>query len=101
MANHEFIRTVHTTPALGLTDTEADIDMKRLRAYRMGRLRDEIARLDCGACLFLDPINIRYATGHRNVAVFQTHLPAGALFVPAGSPVVLFEPRIVGPVVGA
>ncbi len=101
MANPELIRAARTTPPLGLTDTEPTIDMKRLRAYRMGRLRDEIVRRDYGACLFLDPINIRYATGHRNVAVFQTHLPASALFVPAEGPVVLYETRAVGPVAAA
>ena len=101
MPNPELIRAARTTPPLGLTDTEPTIDMKRLRAYRMGRLRDEIIRRDYGACLFLDPINIRYATGHRNVAVFQTHLPGSALFVPAEGPVVLYETRAVGPVAEA
>ena len=98
MANQDLIRAARTTPPLTLSDSETAIDMARLRAYRLGRLRAEIIRRDYGACLFLDPINIRYATGHRNVAVFQTHLPASALFVPAEGPVVLYESPIVSPV---
>jgi Xaa-Pro aminopeptidase len=43
------------------------------------------------ACVLLDPVNIRYATGARNMQVFHARNPARYLFVPASGPVVLYE----------
>ena len=39
MNNEEPIRAAHTNPLTNLTDTEAMLDMKKLRAYRLGRVR--------------------------------------------------------------
>ena len=85
------IEAARTTPPVTLTDTEAMIDMRRLRAYRLGRLRQQLIARDIGACVLFSPLSIRYATGLRNCAIFQTHIPAGYLFVPAEGPVVLFD----------
>ena len=41
--------------------------------------------------MLLDPVNIRYATGARNMQVFHARNPARYLFVPVAGPVVLFE----------
>ena len=49
MSNSELIRAARTTPVTHLTDTEAILDMKKLRAYRLGRLQAELARRDYGA----------------------------------------------------
>jgi Xaa-Pro dipeptidase len=84
-----------TTPVTQLMDTEAraaQIDMKRLRAYRLNRVRQELRNRDCGAAILLDPISIRYATGYRHYQVFQMHLPSSYLLVTADGPVVLFGP---------
>lgn len=43
------------------------------------------------ACVLLDPVNIRYATGARNMQVFMLRNPARYLFLPVQGPVVLFE----------
>jgi Xaa-Pro dipeptidase len=43
------------------------------------------------ACVLLDPVNIRYATGARNMQVFTARNPARYLFVPQSGPVVLHE----------
>ena len=48
-------------------------------------------RLDYGAALLSDPINIRYTTGARNMAVWTMHAPGRYAFVPVDGPVVLFE----------
>ena len=79
------------TPPVVLTDTEAMIDLAELRRYRLGRLRQQLVRQDIAACVLFSPLSIRYATGVRNCALFQTHIPAGYLFVPAEGPVVLFD----------
>ncbi len=86
-ANH----LVRHTPATNLTDTEAQIDMARLRAYRLGRVQEELKRRDLGACVLFDPINIRYATGTRNMTVWTLHNAARYAFVPAEGKAVLFE----------
>ena len=71
--------------------TDRDIDQRALRAYRLGRVREELVRRDYAAAILYDPINIRYATGTSNMQVWVLHNPARYVFVPADGPVVLFE----------
>jgi len=47
------------------------IDLKAVRAYRLERVRAEMAKRDIAAVILSDPINIRYATGTRNMQVFS------------------------------
>ena len=84
-------QAARTTPPMQLTDTEAMIDLKAMRAYRLGRVRDQLRRQDIAACVLLSPFSIRYATGVRNCAIFQTHILAGYLFIPVEGPVVYFD----------
>ncbi len=72
------------------------IDPPRLRAYRQNRLRAEIKAQGLGAIILTEPLSIRYATGVRNCALFQTHIQAGYIFLPAEGPVVYFDS---GPIV--
>jgi Xaa-Pro dipeptidase len=81
----------HIMPIARLTDTEALLDMVALRGYRLQRVRDQLKIGEFDACLLVDPINIRYATGSRNFTLFQMHTPARYLFVPVEGPTVLFE----------
>lgn len=74
-----------------LTDIERPIDIKRLRAYRLGRVQAELRRRDYGAALLYDPINIRYASGTKNMPIWTLHNAARYCFVPAEGTVVLFE----------
>src|SRR5882724_9400899 len=76
---------------LGLSDNVAQPEMARLRAYRMGRLQAELRRRDYGGALLYDPVNIRYATGSRNMAVWTLHNPARYAFVPAEGKAVIFD----------
>ena len=69
--------------------------MARMRAYRLGRVREQLARYDFGACVLFDPINIRYATGTRNMALWTQHSPDRYVFVPAEGPVILFDREVV------
>jgi Xaa-Pro dipeptidase len=75
----------------GLKDHERQVDMVRLRAYRMGRVQAELKRHDCGAALLMDPINIRYATGSRNMSLWTSHTPARYCFLPAEGKGILFD----------
>ena len=79
------------TPPTTLTDTEPSIDLAKMRAYRLARIREQLAARDYAACVLFSPYSIRYATGVRNCAIYQTHILSGYLFVPAEGPVVLFD----------
>jgi len=46
------------------------IDLKAVRLYRLGRVRAEMRKRDIAALVISDPVNIRYATGTRNMQVF-------------------------------
>lgn len=67
------------------------VNVSRLRLGRLERVRAELVKRDCGACVLLDPVNIRYATDARNMTVFMLRNPARYLFIPADGPVILFE----------
>jgi Xaa-Pro aminopeptidase len=84
-------QAAYKTPPMRIVDTEGMIDIPRMRRYRLNRLRDQIKAHDLDAVMLLDPLSIRYATGVRNCALFQTHILAGYLFVPAEGSVVYFD----------
>ncbi len=67
------------------------IDLAVVRAYRMGRLRSEMVARDVSAVILSDPINIRYATGARNMQIFTArNTPSRYLLVTADRSI-LFE----------
>ena len=47
------------------------IDLAAVRRYRQDRLRHEMALRGVDAVILSDPVNIRYATGTRNMQVFS------------------------------
>ena len=70
---------------------EDQINFDRMRMHRLNRVRDQLIQNNIGACILFDPINIRYATDTRNMAIFSFHLMTRYVFIPASGPVVLFE----------
>jgi len=50
------------------SDTQAGI-----QRHRVGRIRERLALADCAAIVLFDPVNIRYATGTRNMQVWTMH----------------------------
>ncbi len=88
--------TARNTPGAGLKDTEWQIDMARMRGFRLGRVQAGLRARDYGACVLADPINVRYATGSRNMTVWLLHNATRYVFIPAEGKAVLFEfPRCV------
>jgi Xaa-Pro dipeptidase len=67
------------------------IDLAAVRGYRLGRVREQMAAHRMDACVLLDPVNVRYATGARNMQVFHSRNPARYLFIPQSGPVILHE----------
>ncbi|MDD9724735.1 Xaa-Pro peptidase family protein [Roseovarius sp. SK2] len=58
------------------------IDLAAVRGYRLGRVRAEMRKRDIAAVLLSDPVNIRYATGARNMQVFsQRNAPSRYLLL--------------------
>ncbi|MEQ8297248.1 MAG: Xaa-Pro peptidase family protein [Nitratireductor sp.] len=71
-------------------DTE-EIDLVAVRGYRMARLRAEMARRDIAALILSDPVNIRYATGTRNMQVFSARNAPSRYLLVTGDRTILYE----------
>ena len=77
---------------LDVNDVDPSIDMAVVRRYRLQRFRAEMARHDIAACVLFDPVNIRYASGARNMQIFNARNPARYLLVTQDqSAVILYE----------
>jgi Xaa-Pro dipeptidase len=91
MLNDDPVWLARKTPSLGLRDHGAQPDMVALRAYRLERTREQLRKRDYAGCVLFDPINIRYATGSRNMSVWTLHNPARYCFIATDGPIVLFD----------
>jgi len=75
-----------------VSDTGAgQIDMVALRTHRLARVQAELRRLDVAGILLADPVNIRYASGIRNMQTWSFHSTFRQAYVPAEGKVVAFE----------
>lgn len=74
-----------------MADLPLLIDEKSVRAYRLNRTRELLKQFGVDAAVLFDPLNLRYATGCRNMQVWTSHHLARYVFVPANGPVVLFD----------
>jgi len=86
-------RRARLQPALALVDNRNDVDMARLRLYRFARVQAELKSRDYAGCLLYDPVNIRYATGTRNMTIWTMHNAARYCFVPAEGKAIVFDYR--------
>lgn len=67
------------------------IDLSAVRLYRLGRVRAEMHKRAIDALVISDPVNIRYATGTRNMQIFcARNAPSRYLLVTAKR-TILFE----------
>lgn len=62
-----------------------------MRQYRLGRLQSQISKMDLAGVLLFDPVNVRYATGISNYAVYGLHNPLRCVFVPASGKCTLYD----------
>ena len=67
------------------------IDERSIRAFRADRVRQELHRRQREAVLVVDPVNLRYATGTRNMQVWTMHNIVRYALVFAHGPTVLFD----------
>ncbi len=69
-----------------------DVDLETVYQYRQRQLRKEMSKLSIDAVILTDSVNIRYATGTRNMQVFTSRNPASRYaFIPLSGPVIMFE----------
>ncbi|SIT38958.1 Peptidase [Paraburkholderia ribeironis] len=69
----------------------SDIDLPSVRAYRLGRVRAEMRKRDIAALIISDPVNIRYATGARNMQIFCARNTPSRYLIVTESRTILFE----------
>ena len=62
-----------------LTEVESQPDMRRLRVWRLARTREQLREADVAGIVLFDPVNIRYATGTRNMTVWTLHNAADSM----------------------
>ena len=67
------------------------IDERSIRAFRADRVRQELRRRNREAVLVVDPVNLRYATGTRNMQVWTMHNVVRYALAFAHGPTVLFD----------
>lgn len=69
-----------------------DIDLVAVAEYRQRQLRQEMGLRDIAAVILTDAVNIRYATGTRNMQIFTSRNPASRYaFIPLEGDVVVYE----------
>jgi Xaa-Pro dipeptidase len=90
----DYRRSGAARASLGRTVSDhgaGQIDMRALRTYRLARLQNALRRHGLPAILLADPINIRYATGVRNMQPWSMHSNLRMALVPAEGGAILFE----------
>jgi len=69
----------------------AEIDHVAMRRRRLARVREQLRIRDVAGALLSDAMNIRYATGTRNMVLWTLRQPGRYVFVATDGPVVMFE----------
>ncbi len=94
MANFDWHAERSDLSGIALLDRAPEsegIDLKAVRLYRQQRVRNQMAHFGVDALILSDPVNIRYATGTRNMQVFcQRNAPSRYLLLTADRSI-LFE----------
>ena len=67
------------------------VDFERMATQRLDRLQAEMVERDIGGLLLYDPVNVRYATGTRNMQVWTMHNSSLYCLVPAEGQAVVFN----------
>ena len=66
-------------------------DLDALRAYRLGRVREQLRTRGYGGALLYDPMNIRYATDSTNMQVWVMHNAARYAWISTEGPVIVWD----------
>ena len=66
-------------------------DLARMRRHRWERLTAHVVERGWGGILLFDPLNVRYASDHSNMQLWNTHNPFRALLLCADGHMVLWD----------
>lgn len=66
-------------------------DMDAVRAYRLGRVREQLRARDIAGAVLFDPLNIRYAADSTNMQLWTSHNAARYCVVMAEGPLIVFD----------
>ncbi len=67
------------------------IGAQGVRRHRLLRTREQLRAFGIDAAVLFDPLNLRYATGCRNMQVWSSHHMCRYVFVPVSGPITLFD----------
>ena len=81
----------HGLASLDRSPDDDGIDHVAVRTYRQGRVRKEMARRGIDAVILSDAVNIRYATGTRNMQVFSMRNAPSRYLLLTADRSILFE----------
>ncbi|PRY22559.1 Xaa-Pro aminopeptidase [Aliiruegeria haliotis] len=82
---------LHDLALLDRAPESEGIDLPAVRLYRQGRVRAEMTSRGIDALILSDAINIRYATGTRNMQVFTARNAPSRYLVLTANRSILFE----------
>jgi len=64
--------------------------LEQMYQYRLGRIRQAMAKHNISLCLLTSPISLRYAINFNEYQLFQSHIPTAYLFIPLEGEITLF-----------
>lgn len=87
----DLLSAASSRPGMRIDDQQPQIDMNRMRRYRLERVQAALRNAGCDAAVLTNPIYIRYATGVSSAQLFLMHFPARTAVVSAQGGVVVFD----------
>jgi Xaa-Pro dipeptidase len=76
---------------LDMAPESAGIDLAAVRRYRLNRVRAQMQSRNIAALILSDPVNIRYATGTRNMQVFCARNTPSRYLIITQNETILYE----------
>jgi Xaa-Pro aminopeptidase len=70
---------------------EDEINFKKLRSYRLDRVKKVLEKNNIEACILFDPVNVRYALDTTNMSIYNMHNLTRYCFIPVNGPAILYE----------
>ena len=71
--------------------TAAPTDLDVVRRYRLGRIHEQLRRLDYAGILLFDQVNCRYACDATNMQIWCSHYETRCVFIATDGPLILFD----------
>lgn len=90
-AGRDDLASIRDMALLDQAPESIGIDLRAVRMYRLSRTRGQMAKHNIDACLYGDPINIRYATGARNMQICTARMNTARYLLLTATRSILFD----------